>query len=199
MQVFKRKANSVGSPTWQYLCQGHSDSMVEQYAPCYSSLTKRHNCLTIASQVFSYLSKYFHSAASSAISSIAESVACWYWNTFFSFRVNFSSFLCPDYHHSSSIKTGSMCSSQELLIGGVCGSLGSPRSPFLFQRLLVVFPKLGLQLLSVVKEVHELNLHSACWQVIKRIPFKGDTFSHGCHISRAQSGVLPSLSLVIQL
>ena len=31
------------------------------------------------------------------------------------------------------------------------------------------------------------------------IPFKGDTFSHGCHISRAQSGVLPSLSSAIQL
>ena len=74
------------------------------------------------------------------------------------FQVNFSSFLCPDYHHSSSITTGSMCSSQELLTGGVCGGLGSPWSPFLFQRLLVVFPKLGLQLLSVVKEVHELNL-----------------------------------------
>ena len=110
----------------------------------------------------SYLSKYFHSAASSAISSIAESVAYRYWNTFSS-QVNFSSFLCPDYHHSSSIITGSMCSSQELLIGGVCGGLGSPWSPFLFQRLLVVFPKLGLQLLSVVKEVHELNLYIDLW------------------------------------
>ena len=163
MQVFKRIKNIVGSPTWQYLCQGHSDSMVSQYVPYYSSLIKKHNCLTIVSQVNSYLSKYFHSAASSAISSIAESVAYWYWNTFFSCRVNFSSFLCPDYHHSSSIITGSMCSSQELLIGGVCGCLGSPWSPFLFQRLLVVFPKLGLQLLSVVKEVHELNLYIDLW------------------------------------
>ena len=37
------------------------------------------------------------------------------------------------------------------------------------------------------------------WLVTNIIPFKGDTFSQGCHISRAQSGVLPSLSSAIQL
>ena len=41
MQVFKRITDSVGSPTWQYLGQGHSDSMVSQYAPYYSSLTNK--------------------------------------------------------------------------------------------------------------------------------------------------------------
>merc|ERR1719341_208396 len=38
------------------------------------------------------------------------------------------------------------------------GRLWSSRSPFLLQRLLVVLPKFSLELLSVVKEVHQLNL-----------------------------------------
>merc|ERR1719352_1362027 len=60
---------------------------------------------------------------------------------------------------------------QFLLVGGVGGGLWSPRSPLLLQRLLIVLPKFSLQLLSVVKEVHELNLLP--WMPQVQCPVRG--------------------------
>ena len=81
-----------------------------------------------------------------------------------SVQVYIYSLLSSDYHHS---KMDHMIDNngqyvcptvQHLLVGGVGGCLWSSRSPFLLQRLLIVLSKFSLQLLSVVKEVHQLNL-----------------------------------------
>ena len=81
-----------------------------------------------------------------------------------SVQVYIYSLLSSDYHHSrmdhsTTVWLITLVKNPELLVGGICGGLGRSRGPFLLQGLLVVLPKFSLQLLSVVKEVHQLNLH----------------------------------------
>ena len=144
----------------------------------------------------SYLSKYFHSAASSAISSIAESVAYRYWNTFsISGKLLFISMsrLSPQQFDNNgqyvffTRTTDRWCwwwsreSLEPISFSATSRSIPQTRPS----------ASLGCQRSPWAEPVY--------WLVTNIIPFKGDTFSQGCHISRAQSGVLPSLSSAIQL
>ena len=193
-----------GFLTLQYFSQEHSYAKAPQCAPFCFYLTSTEFLSLSGANIYLPiqilpLGLFFGHNINSWVNRILKNFQFLVKLKNFSVQVYLYSLLSSDYHHSKmdhmiDNNGHNVCpiTIQHLLVCGVGGSLRSSRSPFLFQRLLIVLPKFSLQLLSVVKEVHQLNLNQErCSRGSKTV---NETFSQGCHMSSAQSGVLPSLN-----